>query len=594
MQSILSNRSNVKMKTIPEAFFETAEVFPQKNALLYKREGVYFPITYKELSQNVKILSNSFKKLGINKGDKIAILSENRPEWVISDLSIMFIGAVSVPLHTTFSSKAISNILNHSRAKILVVSNGDLLNKVLLLHQNLKHLKKIIFLEKLTGIEKQTLNIKKYNLKGKIFHWKTILNHNEKEFCEKIFLDPNEICTIIYTSGTTGNPKGVPLSHKNILSNVEATNEVVPVKEKDVFLSFLPLSHILERTAGYYVPILHGATIAYAENIKQMSYNLKEIAPTILVSVPRIFEKFHDAIWDKINNLSSFKKKLFAWSLRQKEKTIGHSIANFLFFRNIRKKLGGKIRLAISGGASLNKNLARFFLKIGILVIEGYGLTETSPVISANKENDFKFGTVGKIIPGVKVKISDKKEILVNGPNVFQGYFKDKKSTKLSFDKNGWFRTGDLGFIDQQGFLTIIGREKEMFVLSGGKNIWPEPIENLLNNDKFIAQSIIIGNKKKFVSTLIIPDWQEIKMYLKNNDLLLQEHYKLIKNPVILSVFQDRIDKKINPHLSDFEKIKKFKLLPSEFSQENDELTPTLKLRRHIIEKHYKKEIESL
>lgn len=574
-------------KTIPDAFFETAAKFPKKTALLYKKEGAYFPITYKELMSSVKILASAFQKLGLGKGDKVAILSENRPEWVITDLAAMSIGAITVPLHTTFSSKAVFNVLNHCRAKILVVSSGDLLRKVLLLEKKLKYLQKIIFLNKLADIEKETF-------KKNIFHWKTVLTRNKSESFEKVFLDAEDICTIIYTSGTTGNPKGVPLTHENILSNVREVNEVVPVRETDVFLSFLPLSHVLERTAGYYIPILSGATVAYAENIKQLPVNLKEIMPTILISVPRIFEKFCDALWDKVNTFSPLKKKIFNWAIRQKKNTFGYFISDFLFFRKIRKKFGGRLRLAISGGASLSENLAKFFYKIGVLIIEGYGLTETSPVISANAENDLRFGTVGKPIPGTKVKIGEDKEILVKGNNVFQGYYRDKKNTKMAFDKQGWFQTGDLGFIDKQGFLTVIGRKKEMLVLSGGKNVWPEPMENLLNNDRFISQSVVIGNKRKFVAALIVPDWQEVKIYLKENNFPLKEHYHLIKDPAVLSVFQKRLDEKINPNLSDFEKIKKFKLLSSEFSQENDELTPTLKLRRHIIEKHYGKEIESL
>ncbi|MBA4319544.1 MAG: long-chain fatty acid--CoA ligase, partial [Flavobacterium sp.] len=230
----------------------------------------------------------------------------------------------------------------------------------------------------------------------------------------------------------------------------------------------------------------------------------------------------------------------------------------------------------------------------GVLILEGYGLTETSPVISVNQEHDFKFGTVGKIIPGVKVKITAHKKILIKGPNVFQGYFKNKEETKLCFDKEGWFCTGDLGFIDKQGFLTIIGRAKEMIVTSGGKNVWPERVENLLNNDRFISQSIVIGDKRKFISALIVPDWREIEIYLKENNLPLREHDKLTKSPELFAIFQDRINNKINPNLNEFEKIKNFKLLPQEFSQEQEELTPTLKLRRHIIENHYKKSIESM
>ncbi|SRR3989339_779914 len=574
-------------KAIPEIFFEIAEKFSNNTALLYKKEGVYFPITYKEFAEKVKIFGGSLSALGVQKGDKVAILSENRPEWVISDLSVMAIGAVVVPLHTTFNSKAVCNVLNHSQAKILIVSNSSLLNKVLVGQKKLKNLKKIIFLENLTATQKEGFS-------NKVLSWKAIFSQNQKNGFEKIFLDPDDCCSIVYTSGTTGKPKGVVLSHRNFLSNVEAINEIVPVKENDVFLSFLPLSHILERTIGYYVPICYGAKIAYSEGVKQLQANLKEIKPTVMISVPRVFEKFHDAIWDKINSSPAIQKRIFKWALKQNKNTFTYKIANFLVLKKVRAKLGGKLRLTISGGASLNENIGKFFYKIGVLILEGYGLTETSPVISANREYDFKFGTVGKIIPGVKIKITESKEVLVKGPNVFGGYFRDKKESKDCFDKDGWFYTGDLGFLDKQGFLTIIGRGKEMIVTSGGKNVWPEPIENLLSSDRFISQAMVVGNGRKFISALIVPDWQEIEIYLKEQNLPLKEHDQLLKDPMILDIFQKRIDEKINPNLQDYEKIKKFKLLPQEFSQEQDELTTTLKLRRHIIEKHYSRGIEKM
>ena len=574
-------------KTIPEIFFETVKKHPNKPALMYKKEGVYFPITYKELSRKVEIFSGCLSALGVAKGDKVAILSENRPEWVISDLSIMTIGAIVVPLHTTFNPKAVCTVIKHSEARVLIVSNSDLLNKVLLGQKYLKHLEKIIFLESLTAGQKEILS-------SKVISWKAIFSKNKDAKFEKIFLDPDDCCSIIYTSGTTGKPKGVVLSHRNFLSNVEAVNEVIPVKENDIFLSFLPLSHALERLAGYYMPICYGATIAYAESIKQLPINLREVQPTIMISVPRVFEKFNDGIWDKINSSSEFQKRIFKWALKQKKNTVRYLAADFLVFKKIRDSLGGRLRLTVSGGASLNENISRFFSKIGILILEGYGLTETSPVISTNKESEFKFGTVGKILPGVKVKINETKEILVKGPNVFQGYLKSKSATRACINKEGWFCTGDLGFVDKQGFLTIIGREKEMIVTSGGKNVWPERVENLLNNDRFISQSMIVGNNRKFISALIVPDFQEVEIYLKQNNLPLQEHDKLIKSAVLLDIFQKRIDEKINPNLNEPERIKKFKLLPQEFSQERDELTATIKLRRHIIENHYQKWIEEM
>ncbi len=574
-------------KSIPEVFFETCEKFANKTALLYKKEGVYFPITYKEFSGKVKTLGACLSSLGLKKADKAAILSENRPEWAISDLAIMMLGAIVVPLHATFSSHAIASILKHSETKILIVSNTELLNRVLLEPESFTQLEKIIFLEDPTLAQKNALG-------SKLLSWRTIFSSGEYGHQEKIPLNSNDCCSIIYTSGTTGEPKGVVLSHRNFLSNAEAVSQAVPIRESDVFLSFLPLSHVLERMAGYYTPICHGATIAYAENVKKISQNLKEVRPTILISVPRIFEKFHDAIWDKVNASSKIQKSIFKWALKQKKQTFAYKLADLLVFKKIRKSLGGRLRFTVSGGASLNEQIARFFSKIGVTILEGYGLTETSPVVSVNQEKDFKFGSVGRPIPGVEVKISNTKEILVKGPNVCGGYFKNDEETQKCFDEEGRFHTGDLGFIDKDGFLTIIGRSKEMIVTSGGKNVWPERVENLLNNDRFISQAMIVGNNRKFISALVVPDWQEAEIYFKENNLVLQEHDNLVKNQVLLELFTKRLEEKINPNLHEFKQVKKFKLLPQEFSQDREELTATLKLRRHIIEKHYQKEIESM
>ncbi len=574
-------------ESIPEAFFDMAGKHPDKPALLYKREGVYFPITYREFSKKVKIFKEWLVVFGITKGDKIAILSENRPEWAISDLSIMSAGAVVVPLHITFNPGAICSVIKHSGSIILIVSNESLLNKVLLERECLKQLEKVIFLETPTAEQKKILG-------EKFVGWESVFRNNQNKKIETAPLEADDCCSIIYTSGTTGEPKGVILSHRNFLSNVEAVSQAVSIKETDLFLSFLPLSHVLERTTGYYTPIMHGATIAYAENIKQLPANLKEVRPTVIISVPRVFEKFHDAIWDKVNSSSEIKRNVFKWALKRGRRTLSYRLADLLVFKKIRESFGGRLRLAVSGGASLNDSIARFFLKLGMVVLEGYGLTETSPVVSVNRENDFKFGSVGKLIPGVEVKISDRKEILIKGPCVCSGYFKNKEETKKSFNEDGWFCTGDLGFIDKEGFLTIIGRAKEMIVTSGGKNVWPEHVENLLNNDRFISQSMIVGNKRKLISALIIPDWQEVEIYFKQNNLPLQEHDKLVNNRALLAVFQKRLDEKINPNLHDYEQIKKFKLLPREFSQDRGELTATLKLRRHIINRHYQKTIESI
>lgn len=573
-------------KTIPQNFFIIAERKPSARALKYKKNGVYFSVTYKELAEEVKQAAAAFSKAGISRGDKVAILSNNRPEWAISDLAIMSLAAVGVPIHSTLSARAISYVINHSQARILIVSDQQLINKIFLFQDEMPALEKIIVIERVSheiidSCRKECLVWEDFFATGSVADF--VLAPAKAD----------DIASVIYTSGTTGLPKGVKLSHRNFLSNAIAVNALVPVKKGDVFLSFLPLSHVLERTAGYYIPLLFGATIAYAESFKQLADNLKEVRPTIMIAVPRVFEKFYDIIWDKIARGSKVKKMMFYHALHQKDGSIGHYLADLIVFGKIRKAMGGRLRLTVSGGASLDPKIAKFFKKMGILIVEGYGLTETSPVVAVNRAEAVKFGTVGYVVPGTEVKISSDKEILVKGPGVFGGYYRDDEATGEAFDDDGWFMTGDLGFMGGDGRLSIIGRKKEMMVTSGGKNIWPEVLEQKINIDRFISQSMTVAHHRKFVAALIVPDWQEVKNFLKERGLPFGSLSKLATRPEVISLFEERIEK-INANLCDYERIAKFVLLPQEFSQERDELTPTLKLRRQVIESHYHREIERM
>lgn len=576
---------NTIAQTIPEAFSRACQRFGRQTALLYKRDNVYFPITYSQLAEKVNTLAVGLSKFGVQKGDRVAILSENRPEWVVADLATMLLGGIVVPLHVTFSPPAIGKIIEHSQAKIIIVANNDLLNKVLLSQSDWPYLEKIVLLERAAAETPAW--------QGRVFYWDWLMVRNDSRLGGQPLSRPDDVCSIVYTSGTTGEPKGVMLTHHNFLSNSQAVAQAVAVKPSDVFLSFLPLSHVLERLAGYYIPLFSGAAIAYAEGIKQLPANLKEIKPTILISVPRVFEKMHETIWEKAKT-TPLKKKIFLWALQQGKSGLRHNLADWLVFKKIRGNLGGRLRLTVSGGATLNEKIAKFFLKIGLTVLEGYGLTETSPVVAVNREHDFKIGAVGKVIAEVEVKISQDKEILVKGPNVFKGYYKNAIASQAAFDKDGWFKTGDLGFVDKEGFLTIIGRRKEMIVTSGGKNVWPEAVESELNKDRLVASSIVLGNNQKFIGALIVPDWQKVAQFFQENNLSFQPAEQLVANKALINFFQQRLNEKINPNLSEYEKIRAFKLLPRDFSQEQGELTPTLKLRRHIIEQHYKAEIEEL
>lgn len=566
--------------TIIENFERTVKKYPHKKALMYKEKGIYHSISFDDFFRRVKIAARALQELGIGKGDRVAILSNNRPEWAITDLATMMIGAISVPIHMNLSAKIIHYILNHCGAKAIVVSSEEQLNKIS--QAELNSLGNFIFLGEITDEIKGS--------KDSIISWNEFMARGGSGLDQDFALDIKEddVCTIIYTSGTTGLPKGVELTHKNFVSDVLMTNLAIPALSTDVFLSFLPLSHVLERTGGYYMALCAGATIAYAENIKSLAKNLKEVRPTILICVPRIFEKFYEVIWDKTKK-KKLQRIIFHWALKQKTGTIGKLLADIMVFAKVRKSFGGRLRLTISGGACLNEKMAKFFHKMGILILEGYGLTETSPVVAVNREANYKFGTVGLPLEGVQIKMTSDKEILIKGDNVMKSYYQNPQETADSIDGDGWLHTGDFGFIDSDGFLIVIGRKKEMIVTSGGKNIWPEHIELELNYDRFIAQSIIIGHNQKFISALIVPHRKELSDYLKEKGM---DKYDLA-DPLVQQIYNRCIDK-VNSNLSDYEQIKKFVLLPREFSQELDELTPTLKIRRNAIEHHFEEVINKI
>lgn len=572
------------MDTITQQFKLTAEKFAKRPALKFKYQGTYISVSFFELQQRVKQMAAGLKALGVVTGDRVAILSENRTEWVRTDLATLMLGAASVPIHTTLSAKIIAHILNDSGSKVILVSTQELFNKLQLVLNDLKTIEKIIYID-----------IKDTNTSDKLISIDEVMKMGEPG-AENIQdqSEPDGVASIVYTSGTTALPKGVMLTHRNFITNARASVKAVLVDEHDIFLSFLPLSHVFERTTGYYAALIcQGSCIAYAENIKQLKNNLAEIKPTMIIAVPRIFEKIHKGIWDKVKQGSPTKRKIFLWALKQTPGTYKYKIADALVFKKIKKAFGGNLRLAISGGAALNHKLAKFFAKIGITIVEGYGLTETSPVITSNRPTNINFGTVGQAVEGVELKIADDKEILTRGDCVMKGYWNNDALTKEVIDDDGWFHTGDLGFINAEGFLVIIGRKKEMIALSTGKIAWPEQIEMILNDDKFISQTMVVGNGKSYLTALIVPDFAEVKLKAAELGLSKKEPGELIKEEKLRQVFQQLLEK-INTHLADWEEIRDFVLLSQEFSQEREELTPTLKLRRKIIEQNNAKVLENL
>ncbi|MHB1688675.1 MAG: AMP-dependent synthetase/ligase [Ignavibacteriaceae bacterium] len=594
-------------KTIPELFLFLTERFgniPDKFVIQRKIDNKFAGINYKEFRVQTENFAYGLLAIGIKRNDKVAIIAENRPEWVYSDMAILGIGAVDVPLYPSLTSDSIEFILNDSEAKAIIVSNKFQLNKILKVKNNCRHLKFIILLNEkdTTPNQKELHTFKEIQDMGLLFK-----ANNPNLFEENINqARENDLCTIIYTSGTTGEPKGVMLTHKNILSNVNSALITYPVNENDIFLSFLPLCHIFERMAGYYTAFASGCMVAYAESIESVAQNLMEVKPTIMTTVPRLFERIYSKIIKNIDSQSPSKQKIFYWAVETGKEfatakrngnipftlSLKHKLANKLVFQKLQEKMGGRMRFFISGGAPLTRELGEFFEAIGMLILEGYGLTESSPVLAANKIDDYKFGTVGKIFPGVEIKIASDGEILARGPNIMQGYYKNRKETEEVL-KDGWLHTGDIGLFDAEGFLMITDRKKHLFKTSTGKYIAPTPIENMFLSSKYIDQFVLVGDKRMFLSALIVPDFESIKEYADSNNIPYTNVEELVKRKEIYDLI-DKDMSKIQKKLANFERVRKFALLEKPFALEEGEITPSLKIRRKIVEERYSHLIDEM
>ncbi|MBN1154935.1 long-chain fatty acid--CoA ligase [candidate division KSB1 bacterium] len=585
----------MESKTLVHMFQDAVTNHGDKMALMHKVSGSYTGITYNEFASRVRQLSMGLLHLGMKSGDRIALMAENRLNWPIVDFGILSIGATNVPIYPTITPPQIKYILDDSESKIIFVSTKDLLEKVLVIRDELPQLEKIIYMEGHFSIE-NVLSFDELLSAGEQY------DRENPGLFERLVdeVTPETLCGIIYTSGTTGNPKGVMLTHKNILSNVKASKSVLRVDSTDIFLSFLPLCHSFERMAGQFLAIGSGATIAFAENIGTVANNLLEVKPTLVTSVPRLFEKIYSRIIENAQSNSPIKRKIFNWAVNVGGKhmksefrgkispllKMQHKIANKLVYSTIKERVGGRLRFFVSGGAPLSQQIAEFFYKVGVLILEGYGLTESSPVISVNLENKFRFGSVGPAIPGVEIKIEKDGEILSRGPNIMNGYYKNPAATKEAIDSEGWLHTGDIGFIDEDGFLFITDRKKNILVTTGGKNVTPASIENLLITSPFIEQVMVLGDRQKFLTALIVPNFDSLKNYARENNI----EFETIEDLVQIHEVRKRVDrdiKELSKNLARFEQIQKFTLLPKEFSIEDGELTPSLKIKRKVIEQKY-------
>lgn len=597
---------SVQFTTIKEMFDNVLEKYSSgdRPILKHKVDGKYVDIKYSELRKISHEFAIGLMNLGVKKGERVALISENRPEWVVSDIAIHTLGGVDVPIYPTLTAKQIEYIFNDAGIRFAIVSNQFQLNKVKKIFSEVKTLEKVIVLtDKNVEFDERILSYTAVRESGNQF-----LKKNPDYFKKnKIQVNPEDMLTIIYTSGTTGNPKGVMLTHNNLVSNITTSASFMPIDDQDVFLSFLPLCHSFERMAGYYTAMSCGATIAYAESVETVRDNLAEVHPTIMTSVPRLFERIYNRIKNQVESAPAARRKIFNWAIKvgsdyAKAKKSGripvglslqHRIADKLVFHKLKNATGGRIKYFVSGGAALGREYGEFFEAVGLQIIEGYGLTESSPVISANRLDDYKFGSVGKPIPGVEVKIASDGEILARGPNIMPGYWNNKKATEEAIDKEGWLHTGDIGMFDSNGFLVITDRKKHMFVSSGGKNIYPQPIEGMFLQSKYIDQFVLIGDRRMFLSALIVPDFDAVREYADRNKISYTNDEDLVSKEEIYGI----IDKEVatlQKDLSNYERVRKFVLLSKPLSLEGGEMTPTLKMRRNVIEDKYQNLIEEM
>jgi long-chain acyl-CoA synthetase len=571
-------------------------------ALRAKRDGRWTDIGYRELADQVQDCSIGLRELGAKRGDRVAILSENRPEWAITDYACLAVRAADVPIYPTLPARQVEYILRDCGAAVVVVSNATQLEKVQSVRERLPALAHVIALD--PGAQGPGV----LPFESLLARGRAARDRHPDWQGSALEAAPDDLATLIYTSGTTGDPKGVMLSHGNIASNVTTCVDLFSFTAEDECLSFLPLSHIFERMFGHYCMFHAGVVINYAESIDTVPANMLEVRPHLMASVPRLYEKIYARVLDNVRTSSALRKRIFAWGRRVGEQwaeltiakrpvpaslRLQKAVADRLVFAKLRARTGGRIRFFISGGAPLSPEIARFFYAAGLPILEGYGLTETSPVMAVNTFQNHRLGTVGQAIPGVEIRIADDGEIVTRGPNVMCGYFNKPEATAEAIDEEGWFHTGDIGTIDADGFLSITDRKKDLIVTAGGKNIAPQPIENLAKSSKFVATAVMIGDRRPFPVMLVVPNAVQVKGWVEHKGLPDGDLEHLLGLPEV----RQKIEREVRMTLRDlaqFEMPKKLLLLTRDFTVEAGELTPTLKVRRRIVEERHRVAIEAL
>jgi long-chain acyl-CoA synthetase len=588
--------------TLTRLFFDAVRQYDKPDAMLYKAGGEWRPVSHRVIAERVRRIALGLQELGVQRGDRVAILSENRPEWAMADYGCLNIGAASVPIYPTLPAEQIPHILNDSGAAVAFVSTKAQAAKLAQIRERCGVLKHLIGLDA-TSADGCDLTLAELEARGAAAE---SAERNARYEREALAVGPDDLATLIYTSGTTGTPKGVMLTHDNFHSNVQAAKRGVVFDSRDLALSFLPLSHVFERE-GDYMYWSCGTTIAYVASIDDVPTALQEVKPTIAMGVPRLYEKMYARVFENGVSGGAVKKRIFYWALgvadrwateklagREPGGTLGlqYNLAQKLVFSKLKERTGGRLRYFVSGGAPLAPEINKFFYAAGIVILEGYGLTETSPVIAVNSPEHFRIGTVGRPIPGVEVKIATDGEILARGPNIMKGYFNKPEATAEAIDADGWFHTGDIGRLED-GFLRITDRKKDIIVTAGGKNIAPQPIENAVKTSKYVSQAVMIGDKRKFPALLIVPEWDALEKWAKIKNLSYGSRRALLDLPITHAKIEKEVRAKL-AGLASFETPKKIGILEHEFSIERGELTPKLSVKRKVVDERYKDVIDGL
>lgn len=597
------------IETIAQLFYTAAEKH-LPDALAAKQNGVYEPISHEEVVARVERLALAMASRGLKAGDRVAIMSENRPEWALLDFACAIQGLPDVTIYATLNDSQAAFILRDSQSRWAVCSNRDQLDKVLAHWDTLPQLEAAVLIDgDLPSGTGRALML-----------WPDLLREGEAMESRRPEVrawgsqrKASDTLTLIYTSGTTADPKGAMLTHGNLVSNVLAAASVVDLTLDERALSFLPLTHIFERMAGHFLMFHVGAAIYYAESVNTVAADLLVVRPTVMASVPRIYEKIFAKIYDTVSAGSFIKRLIFHWAMLAGRQAVPYLLkgqeppswkgmwyrtARAVVFEKIRQRTGGRLKVAISGGAPLSGKIMEFFWIIGLPILEGYGLTETSPVITVNRPGEVVPGCVGRPIytewnGKPFVKIGEDGEILCQGPNVMTGYWNNEKATEEAIDPEGYFHTGDIGHLDDHGRLYITDRKKELIVTSGGKKVAPQPIENRLKDDKYISQAVLIGDKQNFISALVVPNFDSLVRWAGYKKIAFKTHADLIQNPLVYAKIGSRVER-VNEHLSNYERIKKITLLDQEMTLEGGQLTPSLKVKRRVVNQMYATQIESM